>query len=98
MEETKIKENTITDLLNEFNIELSKDYNLILWNDHVNDMMYVVSVICELCEIDYMVAINFMMEAHKNGKTIVKSGSEEDMKLLKDKFNSKNLEATVELA
>ena len=98
MEDTKTKENTITDLLNEFNIELSKDYNLILWNDHVNDMMYVVAVICEICEIDYMIAINFMMEAHKNGKTIIKSGSEEDMLLLKEKFNSKNLEATVELA
>lgn len=96
LSETDTKE--LTDLLEDLGIEMSsKDkYKLILWNDHVNDMMYVVVALYEVCGLSDKECVRVMLEAHEKGKAVVKTGSEEEMIKLKKGLNKRNLEATVE--
>lgn len=93
---TKIKEDTITDLLNELDINKEQNYNLILWNDHVNSMEYIVVCLYDICQLSAEDSMKIMLEAHLNGKAVAKSGSEEDMLKFKQGLNDRNIDATVE--
>lgn len=89
---------SIKEVLNELGIRSSNndEYRLVLWNDHVNDMLYVVTVLYEVCKLSEKDCIDVMMEAHAKGKAVVKKGSFDEMNSLKIALNDKNLEATVE--
>ena len=88
----------LKELLDEVGISLSTDklYILILYNDSVNDMLFVVLQLYEICGLNNEDAMRVMMEAHTKGKALVKSGSYEDMYALKCGLNEKGLEATIE--
>lgn len=90
---------SITELLEELGIKNSKSdiYNLVLWNDHVNNMMDVILALYEVCNIPSDDCVKFTMDAHNNGKCIIKSGSFEEMTKMKQGLNDRNLEATVEI-
>lgn len=89
----------MTKLLNELGIKDSKSdiYNLILWNDHVNDIMDVIISLYEVCKLSNEDCIRVTMEAHNKGKSVVKRGSLDEMSKLKQGLNDRNLEATVEI-
>jgi ATP-dependent Clp protease adaptor protein ClpS len=89
---------SITELLEELGIKNSKSdiYNLVLWNDHVNNMMDVILALYEVCQIPSDDCVKFTMEAHNKGKCVIKSGSYDDMYKMKRGLNDRNLEATIE--
>ncbi|MFW6272833.1 MAG: ATP-dependent Clp protease adaptor ClpS [bacterium] len=89
---------SINEILNELGIRSSNsdEYKLVLWNDHVNDMMHVVVALYEVCKLSEKDCVRVMMEAHEKGKAVVKSGTFDEMNTLKIALNDRNLEATVE--
>lgn len=93
---TKQKTDTLTDLLNELGIKKTNKYNLILWNDHVNDMLHITLSLIEVCNLNQNDAIIIMKEAHIKGKAIVKSGSFDEMNEMKKCLNKRNIEVTIE--
>ena len=88
----------LTDLLNDLGIQKSDGdkYKLILWNDHVNDMMYVTVALYEICKLKDEECVRVMLEAHEKGKAVVKTGSEDELMEMKKGLNERNIEATVE--
>ena len=98
--ETTIKKDSgsMTELMDELGITSSNKpvYKLIIWNDNFNDMLYVIITLCEVCDITNDESMIIMMKAHKNGRAVVKYGSQEEMNEMKKNLNVKGLEATVE--
>jgi ATP-dependent Clp protease adapter protein ClpS len=93
---TIVKEDILNDLLNELNISKEDVYNLIIWNDHVNNMEYVVIALYEVCELNAEESLKIMFDAHTNGKAVAKSGDQKEMLKFKQGLNDRNIEATVE--
>lgn len=73
-------------------------YNVILHNDDVNDMLYVMETLCTVLGIDEQTAYGFMMEAHNTGKSIVKTSELEHAEFYKQGLQDKSLTATIEEA
>jgi len=96
--DTDVDKDSLIDLMNELGIETSddSDYNLILWNDEINDMLYVAIALYEICDLDNTAAMRIMLEAHTKGKSIAKSGSFDEMNNMKQALNKRGIEATVE--
>jgi ATP-dependent Clp protease adaptor protein ClpS len=89
---------SITRVLNELGIRSSNDneYKLILWNDHVNDMISVLVALFEVCKLSNEKCMEIMLEAHEKGKAVVKTGSFDELNVMKTGLNDRNLEATIE--
>lgn len=96
--ETDVDNDSLTKLMNEIGIEMSNEdeYNLIIWNDDVNDMLHVALALYEICKLNNDDAMRIMMEAHIKGKAVAKSGSFEKMNEMKIALNKRGIEATVE--
>ena len=93
---TITKEDTLIDLLNDLDITKEENYNLIIWNDHVNSMDYIVVCLFQVCQLTAEESIQIMYDAHTNGKAVAKTGSKEEMLKLKQALNDKSIDATVE--
>jgi len=89
---------SITEMLNELGIASANDseFKLILWNDHVNDMISVLVALFEVCKLDNEKCMEVMMEAHEKGKAVVKTGTFDELNVMKTGLNDRNLEATIE--
>jgi ATP-dependent Clp protease adapter protein ClpS len=96
--ETDVDNDSLTKLMNEIGIKMSNnsEYNLVIYNDDVNDMMHVVLALYEICNLDNEESMRVMMEAHMKGKAVAKSGTFEEMNRMKMGLNKRNIEATVE--
>ncbi|MCS7166680.1 MAG: ATP-dependent Clp protease adaptor ClpS [Gemmatales bacterium] len=73
-------------------------YKLLLHNDNVNDMAYVVQTIQELTALSREEATQRMLEAHKNGVALLLITHKERAELYAEQFASKGLTVTVEPA
>lgn len=93
MEKTKTKE--LTDLLNELGIQKSDSYALIIYNDEINSMQWVVICLYEVCGLNEEESIKIMFEAHNNGKATVKVGEYDELVNMKKTLNERNINADV---
>jgi ATP-dependent Clp protease adaptor protein ClpS len=74
-------------------------YSVILHNDDVNEMNYVVqSLLVCIPELDSGRAAEIMIEAHLNGKAQVITCPLERAELYRDRLQSRGLTATIEKA
>lgn len=73
-------------------------YKVILHNDDVNDMQYVVLAIMELVHLPKKEAEQRMWEAHTTGVTMLIVTHKERAELLAEQFASKRLTASIEPA
>ncbi|MCS7014503.1 MAG: ATP-dependent Clp protease adaptor ClpS [Gemmatales bacterium] len=73
-------------------------YKLLLHNDDVNDMAYVVQTIQELTALSREEATQRMLEAHKNGVALLLVTHKERAELYAEQFASKGLTVTIEPA
>ncbi|MHC4989843.1 MAG: ATP-dependent Clp protease adaptor ClpS [Planctomycetota bacterium] len=73
-------------------------WNVLLHNDEVNDMVYVVSTIIELTTLGRQEATECMLEAHQRDLALLMSTHREHAELLQEQFTSKGLTVTVERA
>ena len=71
-------------------------YRVLLHNDDVSEMGYVVSTILELTSLKRPEAIERMLEAHKRGLTLLVVTHREHAELLEDQFRSKRLTVSIE--
>lgn len=96
--EPDVETDSLTDILTELGIQgaLKENHKLILWNDHVNDMLSVIVALYEICGLNNEEAKSVMIEAHEKGKAVAKKGSFEELKRMKDLLNKRNLEVTIE--
>ena len=70
-------------------------WNLLLWNDDVHSMDYVVAVLVRTLAIDPERAIDVMLEAHYEGKAVAWSGAREIAEMYRDNLESAGLTATI---
>lgn len=71
-------------------------WKVLLHNDNVNDMIYVVDTICELTTLKRQMAVQRMLEAHTRGLALLLSTHREHAELLAEQFHSKKLKVTIE--
>lgn len=93
---TEIKTEALEDILKETGISFQRDYNLILWNDNVNDMINVVVSLYEVCKLSNEGSQRVMMEAHTKGKALAKSGELDELLDMKNGLRARGLSTTVE--
>jgi ATP-dependent Clp protease adapter protein ClpS len=89
---------TLEDILKDSGISLQHDYNLILWNDNVNDMINVVVSLYEVCKLSNEHSQRVMMEAHTKGKSLAKNGELDELLDMKNGLNARGLSVTIEEA
>jgi ATP-dependent Clp protease adaptor protein ClpS len=73
-------------------------YRVLLHNDDVNDMTYVVRTIMELVHLSLPIATQRMMEAHNRGLALLCVTHKERAELYVDQFASRKLTVTIEPA
>ncbi len=73
-------------------------YKVLLHNDDVNDMQYVVHTIMELTHLNKNDSTLRMMEAHSTGVALLLVTHKERAELYVDQFASKRLTVTIEAA
>ncbi len=71
-------------------------YKVILHNDDVNDMGYVVETICRLTSLTFEHAYRKMMEAHLKGVSVLLVCHKERAELYQEQFQSCRLTVTIE--
>jgi ATP-dependent Clp protease adaptor protein ClpS len=71
-------------------------YRVLLHNDPLNEMGYVVETICELTTIDPAPAELIMMEAHRAGVALVLMTHRERAELYQEQFATKRLKVSIE--
>jgi ATP-dependent Clp protease adaptor protein ClpS len=71
-------------------------YRVLLHNDDVNDITFVVTTLVELTPLNRDRAVEVMLEAHKTGVALVLVTHRERAELYQDQFQSKKLVVTIE--
>jgi ATP-dependent Clp protease adaptor protein ClpS len=73
-------------------------WKVLLHNDDVNDMGFVVSTVMELTPLKEQEAVIRTIEAHETGVALLLVTHKERAELYKDQFESKGLTVTIEPA
>jgi ATP-dependent Clp protease adaptor protein ClpS len=71
-------------------------WKVLLHNDDVNEMGFVIETIVELTALDPHAALIKMVEAHKTGVALLLTAHREYAELLEEQFASKGLTVTIE--
>lgn len=71
-------------------------FRVLLHNDEVNDMGYVVDTLLALTPVSLEKAVEIMTEAHEEGVSLVLVTHRERAELYRDQLLSKRLTATIE--
>jgi ATP-dependent Clp protease adapter protein ClpS len=96
METLETIEITKTNIITEQTTDTSKQYNLILWNDDVNDFSWILNALMEICLLNHEEAYEIMMQAHEKGKTVAKSGELNELETMQKALNDREINATIE--
>ncbi|CAN5854094.1 ATP-dependent Clp protease adapter ClpS [soil metagenome] len=70
-------------------------WNVVVWNDPVTLMSYVVFVLRKLFGFDEPTATTLMMQVHEDGKAIVSSGPREKAEMDVHRLHAHGLQATL---
>ena len=73
-----------------------KSWNVIVWNDPVNMMTYVVFVFMKVLAFNKETATKHMLEVHNNGKSIVATETREKAELYHQRLQAHGLMVTIE--
>ena len=76
--------------------DTQKPWNVVVWNDPVNLMSYVVWVFRKLFGYDEAKATKLMLEVHNDGRSVVSSGPLERAELDCHRLHHHGLWATIE--
>ncbi len=77
-------------------VEQLPPWKVLLHNDDVNEMPFVVRTIVELTPLNKERAIQATLEAHSTGLTLLLVTHKERAELYRDQFQSKSLTVTIE--
>ncbi|HKQ40792.1 MAG TPA: ATP-dependent Clp protease adapter ClpS [Verrucomicrobiae bacterium] len=73
-----------------------KGWNVIVWNDPINLMTYVVFVFMKVLAFNKEKATKHMLEVHQNGKSIVATETREKAELYHQQIQAHGLMVTIE--
>lgn len=73
-------------------------WNVLLHNDDVNDMGFVVESLCRFARLSVPAATRCTMEAHKKGLSLVLATHREHAELVAEQLTSLKLTVTIEPA
>jgi len=73
----------------------SKQKNLILYNDEVNDFNYVIESLIEVCEHDNIQAEQCTYLVHYHGRCEVKTGDYQELRAMKEALIERGLQAEI---
>jgi len=73
-----------------------KNWNVIVWNDPVNLMSYVVFVFMKVLGFTKEKAAKHMLEVHRLGKSLVATESREKAELYHQQIQAHGLQVTIE--
>lgn len=71
-------------------------FNLIMWNDDVNTFDWVIKTLIDVCHHEPEQAEQCSLIIHFKGKCIVKNGSLDKLKPMKDAILDRGIGATIE--
>jgi ATP-dependent Clp protease adaptor protein ClpS len=75
-----------------------KNWNVIVWNDPVNLMSWVVFVFMKVLGFNKQKAAKHMLEVHQLGKSLVATESREKAELYHEQIQAHGLSVTIEAA
>lgn len=73
-----------------------KSWNVIVWNDPVNQMTYVVFVFMKVLAFNKEKATKHMLEVHREGKSIVATDTREKAEFYYQQLQHHGLTVTIE--
>jgi ATP-dependent Clp protease adaptor protein ClpS len=73
-----------------------KSWNVIVWNDPVNQMTYVVFVFMKVLAFNKEKATKHMLEVHNNGRSVVANETREKAELYHQQLQAHGLSVTIE--
>ncbi len=76
-------------------IEPARLWNVVLWNDDINQMAYVVHVLRRIFGYSQEQATALMLDAHKTGKTVVATEERERAEVHAVQLHGFGLQATI---
>ncbi len=90
--------NSNTSLKSDFDFAASLDrpWIVIVWDDPVNLMSYVVRVFIKVLKITKERAEYLMLQVHNNGKSVVANGTREEMERIVQALHLHGLMATMQ--
>ena len=77
-------------------LQSTRRYNLIVWNDDVNTFQWVIQTLIEVCKHEQEQAEQCAMIIHFKGKCDVKTGEYDVLKSMKDEIIERGINATLE--
>ena len=99
LQRDQLFEKELDDLLEQLGITFSEEFNLILHNDSINDMLHVVLSLADVCRLSYEKATLIMKAAHNNGHSkILNSDNITELHFMRLGLERRGLTATLELA
>lgn len=76
--------------------QLTKEYEIVLYNDDVNTFDFVIDALMNICEHDPIQAEQCTMLVHYKGKCAVKTGAYEDLEPRCNKLLELGLSAEIQ--
>jgi len=89
---------TVTETETVTSVQLGFPWNVIVWDDPVNLMSYVVYVFQKLFGFSIQTATKHMLEVHQKGKSLVASADRERAEYYVTRLHAYGLQATLERA
>jgi len=74
----------------------AKKWNVIIWNDPINLMSYVVFVFMKVLAFTKEKATRHMLEVHRQGRSVVASETREKAELYHQQIQAHGLNVTIE--
>jgi len=87
-----------TDTQTETKVDLDIPWNIVVWDDPVNLMTYVVYVIQKVFGYNRSLATKLMLEVHQEGKSLVATEEREQAELHLHQLHTYGLQATLRRA
>jgi ATP-dependent Clp protease adapter protein ClpS len=94
----QLMEDELNDILDKHGITFSEEFNLILHNDNVNDMISVVVALYKICKLSNEKSFSVMMEAHTKGRSVIRNGNLDELHYMRLGLGNKGLTVTIEHA
>src|SRR5947199_6699257 len=94
--ETETLPEVIEDTKEKVENAFAKNWNVIVWNDPVNLMSYVVFVFMKVLAFTKEKAAKHMLEVHQLGKSVVATESREKAELYHQQIQAHGLSVTIE--
>lgn len=94
----RLYEKELDEVLGNLGILYSEEFNLILHNDHINDMLHVVLSLSDVCRLSYEKSTAIMKIAHLTGRSIILNGNIDELHYMRLGLESRGLTTTLERA